>query len=61
MTFEQIIEAIKNLGVPVGILGYILWRGDNFLSRLINKMDQFNASLSHITLLIQDLINHSKK
>jgi len=61
MTFEQIIEAIKTLGVPVGILGYVLWRGDSFLRHLIDKMDNFNVSLSNITLLIQDLISNLKK
>ena len=60
MTFEQIIEAIKSLGVPVGILAYVLWRGDSFLRHLIDKMDKFNISLSNITILIQDLISTIK-
>lgn len=60
MNFEQILEAVKSVGVPVGILAYVLWRGDNFLNHLIKKMDIFNSSLSNITILMQDLISTIK-
>jgi len=60
MNFEQILEAIKSVGAPVVILGYVLWRGDNFLRHLIDKMGQFNGSLSNITTLMQDLIGYIK-
>jgi len=61
MTFEQILDAIKNLGVPVAILGYVLWRGDSFLQHLIRKLDKFNDELGSINLSLRDLINQLKK
>ena len=61
MTFEQILDAIKNLGVPVAILGYALWRGDSFLQHLIRKLDKFNDELGSINLSLRDLINQLKK
>ena len=61
MTFEQILEAIKSLGVPVGILAYVLWRGDNFLNHLIKKLDKFNDELNTINFSLRDLITLMKK
>lgn len=61
MTFDQIISALYNLGVPVGVLAYVLWRGDKFLDRLISKLDTFNGELNAINLSLRDLINQLKK
>ena len=60
MTFEQILEAIKDVGTPVVILGYVLWRGDRFLGHLVDKMTKFDVSLSNIATLLQDLIGTFK-
>lgn len=61
MAFDQIISAIKNLGVPVAILIWILWRGDFFLRYFVGKLDKFNDELTNINLSLQDLINQLKK
>lgn len=61
MTAEQILEAIKSVGVPVVILGYVLWRGDSFLRHLISKFDKFDNGLNTINLSLRDLINLLKK
>lgn len=61
MTFEQIINTIQNLGLPVAILGYVLWRGDSFLKHLIYKLDKFNDELNAINLSLRDLINQLRK
>jgi len=56
MTFDQIINAIKNLGVPVAILVWLFWRGDFFLRYFVHKLDKFNDELSKINATIQNLI-----
>lgn len=61
MTFDQIIDTIKNLGLPVAILVWIFWRGDYFLRYLMHKLDKFNDELGAITLSLRDLINQLKK
>lgn len=61
MTFEQILEAVKSIGAPVVILGYVLWRGDSFLRHLVSKLDKFNDELTTINLTLRDLISYLKK
>lgn len=56
MPLTEIVEVIQNLGVPVGILAYVLWRGDKFLSHLTRKLDKFNDELTTINTSIRDLI-----
>jgi len=60
MSYDQIINAIKNLGVPVAILVWILWRGDYFLRYFIHKLDKFNDELSNVNTTLQDLIHTIK-
>lgn len=57
MSPTEIVEVIQNLGVPVGILGYVLWRGDKFLNHLILKLDKFSEGLTQVNISIQDLIS----
>lgn len=61
MSFEQAIDAIKNLGVPVAMLVWLLWRGEYYLRRLVDKLDKYNDELGDITLAIRDLITFLKK
>lgn len=61
MTFDQIISAIKTLGVPVGILMWLLWRADFFLRHLVHKLDKFNDELDSINCTLRDLIAQIKK
>lgn len=60
MTFEQIIDTIKNLGVPIGLLAWLLWRGDYFLRYLVGKLDKFNEELQTINTTLRDLIGWIK-
>ncbi len=61
MTFDQIIGAIKNLGVPVAMLAWIVWRGDFFLRYFIGKLDKFNDELNSINLTLRDIHSQLKK
>ena len=61
MTFEQILEAIKSLGVPVAILVWLFWRGDFFLRYFVGKLDKFNDELDGINLTLRDIHNQLKK
>lgn len=61
MTFEQIIETIKTLGVPVAILVWIFWRGDYFLRYFVGKLDKFNDELNRINLSLRDIHSELKK
>lgn len=60
MTFDQIIDTIKNLGVPVAILVWLFWRGDFFLRYFVHKLDKFNDELTTINTTLQDLIHAIK-
>ena len=60
MTPPEIVDVIQNLGVPVAILGYVLWRGDKFLNHLTRKLDKFNDELQDISFAIRDLIGTIK-
>lgn len=60
MTTIEIVDIIKNLGVPVGILAYILWRGDKFLTYFVGKLDKFNEELGQINISIQELTHTIK-
>lgn len=55
--FQEVIEAVKSLGVPCGVLGYVLWRGDKLLNRLVTNFDKFGTELTNIKLAIHDLIS----
>ena len=61
MSYDQIIDTIKNLGVPVAMLAWICWRGDFFLRHLVNKLDKFNDELNTINLSLRDLIEQLRK
>jgi len=61
MTFDQVVNIIRNLGVPVGILIWLLWRADFFLRYLVHKLDKFNDELYMINLSLRDLVNQLKK
>jgi hypothetical protein len=60
MAPTEMISIIQNLGVPVGILAYVLWRGDKFLGHLTRKLDKFNDELTTLNVSIQDLIHTIK-
>ena len=61
MNLDQIINAIKNLGVPVAILVWLFWRGDFFLRYFIGKLDKFNDELNAINLTLRDIHSQLKK
>ncbi len=61
MTFEQIVDTVKNLGVPVALLIWIFWRGDYFLRYFIGKLDKFNDELDNINLSLRDIHSELKK
>jgi len=61
MNSENLISIIQNLGVPVGILAYVLWRGDFFMRYFIHKLDKFNDELNAINLTLRDIHNQLKK
>lgn len=60
MSFTEIVDVIQNLGVPVGILAYVIWRGDKFLVHLTGKLDIFNDELKDIGFAIRALIDTVK-
>lgn len=61
MTFEQLIDTVRNLGVPIAMLIWVCWRGDYFMRYFINKLDKFNDELDAINLSLRDLINQGRK
>ncbi len=61
MTATEIVDAIKNLGVPVALLVWIFWRGEYYLRRAVNKLDKFNDELDSINLSLRDIHSELKK
>ena len=45
MTVDQIIDFIKNVGVPTGIAAFVLWRLDKRLADVIVEMRSFHDKI----------------
>ena len=41
MTFPEIMDALKNVGVPAGIAAFVLWRLDKTLRDLLGEVRAF--------------------
>lgn len=61
MTYVQIVDTVKNLGVPIAILVWVFWRGDFFLRYFVGKLDKFNDELNNINLSLRDIHSEIKK
>jgi hypothetical protein len=49
-----VIEAISNLGVPVGVLIYFMWYNNNTMSRFMEQMKSMNDNIITMLTLLEE-------
>lgn len=49
-----VIEAISNLGVPVGVLIYFMWYNNNTMSRFMEQMRAMNDNIIKMLALLEE-------
>lgn len=49
-----VIEAISNLGVPVGVLIYFMWYNNNTMSRFMEQMQSMNDNIIKMLTLLEE-------
>lgn len=51
---ETVIEAISNLGVPVGVLIYFMWYNNNTMSSFMEQMQSMNDNIIKMLTLLEE-------
>ena len=49
-----VVEAISNLGVPIGVLIYFMWYNNNTMDRFIEQMQKMNDNIIKMFTLLED-------
>ena len=49
-----VIEAISNLGVPVGVLIYFMWYNNNTMNRFMEQMRAMNDNIIKMLTLLEE-------
>lgn len=49
-----VIEAISNLGVPVGVLIYFMWYNNNTMNRFMEQMRTMNDNIIKMLTLLEE-------
>lgn len=49
-----VIEAISNLGVPVGVLIYFMWYNNNTMNRFMEQMQTMNDNIIKMLTLLEE-------
>jgi len=55
MDLETINQLVGNLGLPVVIILYLIWRLDKFLTFLCHKLEKYNCELGTIAKALDDI------
>lgn len=49
-----VIEAISNLGVPVGVLIYFMWYNNNTMNKFMEQMRAMNDNIIKMLALLEE-------
>ena len=49
-----VIEAISNLGVPIGVLIYFMWYNNNTMNRFMEQMQAMNDNIIKMLTLLEE-------
>lgn len=60
MATSEIFALIGNVGLPIVIVVYMMWRFDKFLTQLCGKLDNYNKGLGTIALSLAELVAYTK-
>lgn len=53
MTYEKVTDFIKNVGFPIGVAIFLLWKVVPALEKLDASIQALNASIQWQTLILQ--------
>ena len=56
-----VIEAISNLGVPVGVLIYFMWYNNNTMNRFMEQMQAMNDNIIKMLTLLEEKKEEKKE
>ena len=56
----QIGKLISNIGVPIALIIYFVWRLDKFLTQLCDSLNRYNKELGTIGSALTQLVEYTK-
>jgi len=60
MGIAEIATLIGNVGLPIAIVVYMIWRFDKFLTQMCGKLDKYNDKLATISESLIELVAYTK-